>query len=42
MKCILLDVQQAGIGLVGWILVMFVLVPVLGSLFKGNKDEKKP
>ena len=42
MNYILLDIQQAGIGAIGWVLVMFVVVPILGSLFKGKNDEKKP
>ena len=42
MKMILLEVQEAGLGLIGWVLVFFVLVPVLSSLFKSKKDEDNP
>lgn len=38
----LLVVQQAGLGILGWALVFFVVVPLLGSMFKGKKDEEKP
>jgi len=38
----LLEVQQAGLGILGWVLVFFVIVPLLGSMFKGKNDDEKP
>ncbi len=38
----LLEVQQAGLGILGWVLVFFVIVPLLGSMFKGKKDDENP
>lgn len=42
MSLLYIEVQQAGLGLIGWALVFFVLIPVMSSLFKSKKDEDNP
>ena len=42
MNIVLLEVQQAGLGLIGSILVFFILIPLLSNIFKSKNDDKKP
>lgn len=37
-----LQVQQAGLGFIGWLIVFAVLVPLMSSIFKSKKEDEPP
>ena len=36
------EVQQAGLGLIGWAIIFLVLIPALRNISNSSKDEENP